>query len=192
MPSASIASGLPNPLKVQALQKRIGWLCHLCRTLAIGYAAWTLWLVISFWLNAPLIERRFAALAGTEPAALSDGTRFAGFSLSMLTWLLVAATCWTAWLLFTSYLEGRIFTVASADRLRRVTLLGIGAVLFDVITRPAQLWLVTGAAPDYSRAPYYYFAPNDLALLIFLIALFAVAHIFKVAAELADENAAIL
>jgi Protein of unknown function (DUF2975) len=192
MPSAAIASGLPNPMKVQALQKRIGWLCHLCRTLAAGYAAWTLWLVISFWQNAPLVGRRFAALSGTEPVLVSEATRIVGFSLSMLSWLMVAATCWTAWGLFTAYLDGRIFTIGSASRLRRLTLLGIGAVLVDVVSRPALVWLVTGQTPAFSRAPYYYFAPNDLVLLIFLVALFAVAHIFKVAAELADENAQIL
>jgi Protein of unknown function (DUF2975) len=192
MSSLAVSSDLPNPLKVQALQKRIGWLCHVCRTLAAGYAAWTLWLVISFWQNVPLVERRFAALAGVDAVPLSGGARFAGFSISFLSWLLVAMTCWTAWQLFTLYLQGRIFTVRSSGLLRRVTLFGIAAVLFDIVMRPALVWLVTGSVPAYSKASYYYFAPNDLALLIFLIALFAVAHIFKVAAELADENAQIL
>jgi hypothetical protein len=192
MSTASDAAGFPTSAKVRALQSRIGWLCHVCRMLAAGYAVWTLWLAISFWLNAPLVERRFAVLAGVEPIAVSDGTRLAGFSLSFLTWLLVAAACWTAWVLFSSYLEGRIFAVSSASRLRLLTLLGISAVALDVAVRPVLVRLVTGAAPAYSKAPYYYFSPNDLALLMFLIALFAVAHIFKVAAELADENAAIL
>ena len=41
---SSISADLPSPPKVQALQKRIGWLCHLGRLLAAAYAVWVLWL----------------------------------------------------------------------------------------------------------------------------------------------------
>ena len=76
--------------------------------------------------------------------------------------------------------------------MRQTALLGIGAVLIDIIIRPLMVWLVAGVVPAYAKASYYYFSPHDLALLIFLLSLFAIAHIFTVAAELADENAEIL
>lgn len=183
---------LPNPAKVRALQQRIGWLCHLGRLLAVAYALWTLWLTISFWLDGGMAGRRFAMIAGVPFTEVSGSVRFAGFSLSFVTWLIVAATCLTAWKLFSSYLQGRIFTAGAAGLLRQTTLFGIGAVLLDMLIRPIMVWLVAGTVPSYAKASYYYFSPHDLALLIFLISLFAIAHIFKVAAELADENAEIL
>ncbi len=178
--------------RIEALRHRVGWICQTGRILVAGYALWILWLVISFWSDASLAARRFATLAGMEPAEISLATQLSGFLLSLTTWLLVAATCWTAWRLFTAYLDGRIFTFGSADLLRRTAMLGIAAVVFDIMIRPLMVWLVTGQVPDYAKASYYYFSPNDLALLIFLTSLFAIAHVFKVAAELADENAEIL
>jgi Protein of unknown function (DUF2975) len=183
---------MPSPEKVIALQKRIGWLCQLGRGLAAAYALWTLWLTISFWLNGDLLAQRFARLAGVEAALPDMATRLVGFSLSFATWLMVAATCSTAWKLFTSYLQGRIFTASAAGLLRRIASLGIGSVLIDVAIRPLLVWNMTGTLPSHAMAGFYYFSPNDLALIIFLVSLFAIAHIFKVAAELAEENAEIL
>lgn len=188
----SMESSAAAPDRVRLLQKRIGWICQAGRFLAAGYALWTLWLVVSFWMNTALVERRFAMLAGIDAHAVSGTARLAGFALSTVTWLAVAATCWAGWRLFSSYLEGRIFTPQSAGLLRQTTLLGIAAVFFDIAARPVMVWLVSGAFPVFSRSPWYYFSPNDLALLIFLLSLFAIAHIFKVAAELAAENAEIL
>ena len=189
---SSISTDLPSPPKVQALQKRIGWLCHLGRLLAVAYAVWELWLVVRFWLDSGKAGRRFAMVAGIEPVDVSSGARLAGFGLSFITWLIVAACCLAAWKLFSSYLHGRIFTADAAALLRLTALLGIGAVLIDIVFRPLMVWLIAGVVPAYAKASYYYFSPHDLALLIFLVGLFAIAHIFKVAAELADENAEIL
>jgi hypothetical protein len=190
--SLLIDAGMDAPLRLRQLQARVGWICQLGRILAAGYALWTLWLVVSFWTNSALVERRFAMVAGIEPHTVSGIVRSGGFALSAATWLAVALTCWTAWRLFSAYLKGRIFTPESAGLLRQTTLYGIAALLFDISIRPFMVWLVAGSAPSFANASYYYFSPNDLALLIFLIALFAIAHIFKVAAELASENAEIL
>lgn len=191
----SLTSGridVHNPANVRALQQRIGWLCQTGRVLAAAYAVWTLWLTVSFWLGPAGAARRFTMIAGTGPEPLSAGMQITGLALSLVAWLLVASACFSAWRLFSSYLEGRIFTPGAAHLMRRAALLGIGAVLFDVAMRPALLLLVTGTLPAYTKASYYYFSPHDLALLLFLVSLFAIAHIFKVAAELAEENAEIL
>ena len=189
---SSISTDLPAPRRVQALRKRIGWLCHLGRLLAVAYAVWVLWLTVSFWMDGGMAGRRFAMIASVPSAELTGGVQLAGFGLSFISWLMVAACCQTAWKLFSSYLRGRIFTADAAGLLRQTALLGIGAVLIDVVIRPLMLWLVAGVIPAYSKASYYYFSPHDLALLIFLLSLFAIAHIFTVAAEMADENAEIL
>ncbi len=192
MTFVSSSADVPNPVKVRALQKRIGWLCQLGRMLAAAYAAWTLWLTLSFWANGALVAHRFSFLGNVEAAEVSGSIRAVGLGFSLSSWALVAATCYLGWQLFSAYLQGRIFTAGSALMLRRITLFGMAAVLADIVIRPVLVWLVSGTAPDFAKASYYYFSPNDLALLIFLLSLFAIAHIFKVAAELADENAEIL
>ena len=46
--------------------------------------------------------------------------------------------------------------------------------------------------PPGSRHIGLYFQPNDLLNLMFLGGLFALAQVFKVAAEIAEDNAAIV
>lgn len=181
-----------NPIKIQALQKRIGWICQLGRILAAGYAVWTLWLVIRFWSDGAMVARRFSQLSGEAITDVSFATQAAGFVLYMLDWGVVAFTCFSAWQLFTGYRQGRIFTPEAAGILRTVTLAGIAAIAVDIVLRPVLVLMIAGTVPSYTAASYYYFSPHDLALLIFFISLFAIAHIFKVAAELAEENAEIL
>ena len=178
--------------RLEELQHRIGWICQTGRLMAAGYALWTLWLVVSFWGSMDLPGRRYAMIAGISPIEITGPVRFAGFGLTLTGWLMVAATSLTAWRLFSAYLEGSIFTPKAANLLRSTALLGVGAILLDLVMRPLIMWVVAGTMPTFAKASYYYFSPHDLALLIFLVSLFAIAHIFKVAAELAAENAEIL
>jgi hypothetical protein len=180
------------PVKIQVLQRRIGWLCQLGRLLAAAYALWTLWLVVSFWSDPNRVARRFSMISGAEVRDIGSGTLFTGLALYVLDWAVLALTCYWAWQLFTGYMQGRIFTAGAAGLLRRVTLAGIAAVVADIVIRPFVVLLVAGRVPAFSVASYYYFSPHDLALLTLLVSLFAIAHIFKVAAELAEENAEIL
>ena len=192
MASVSSDYTMPASVRILALQGRIGWICQIGRVLAAGYALWTLWLTATFFADGALVGRRFGMIAGLGPVEVTSGQQWAGFGLVMVDWLVLAITCGTAWQLFTSYLNGRIFTPDAANLLRRTALSGIAAVLLDLALRPVLVWLVAGTVPAYAKASWYYFSPHDLALLAFLVSLFAIAHIFKVAAELAEENAEIL
>ena len=96
------------------------------------------------------------------------------------------------WRLAGTYLEGRIFTVDAALWLRRTGLAGISAVIVSVFMRIVTASILVGWFVPISPRGYYYLLPQDLLHMIFAVFVFALAHIFKAAAEMAQEQAQIV
>lgn len=181
-----------SPLYVRELRRRIGWICHLVRWLSAFYAIWILWLLGRFWSDGDMVRRVFAfrtKLPLTEPEGWQ---RMLGFWTSILDWLLVVAAIYAVWRLMAEYLEGRIFHPGAAFWLRRVGSFGVAALVVDILLRPLQSGLMSLHMPEGARFIAIDFMPNDLLNLLFLMAFIALAHIFKSAAELADDHAGIV
>jgi hypothetical protein len=176
----------------QALQRRIGWLCHIIRMIAAAYALWILVLVFLFWGDPDRVMRVYSGILQANIIAITNGQRFAGLTVSMASFTLTAIACWSVWQLFSGYLAGRIFTVDSAIWLRRIGTFGLMAQGLDLLTRPLVFAIVTWHMPAGQRATGIHFSPNDLLIILFLVGLVALAHVFKAAAEIADDNAQIV
>jgi len=183
--SATEASQDP---RLEALRRRIGWICHALRLTALAYCLWVLWLHAQFWTDEPLVVSRFGHL-GVDAADLSGVQRWEGFGVSFVIWLLLAAACYSAWSLCSIYLSGRIFTRDAALWLRRVALFGLGAALVDIATRPLVSLIVTAHKGAGQHVVSVFMRPEDLSTLMLLATLLALAHIQKAAAEIADEHA---
>jgi Protein of unknown function (DUF2975) len=176
----------------QALQRRIGWLCHIIRLIAAAYALWILVLVLTFWGDPDRVMRTYSHILQANIIALTNGQRLAGFAVSMGTLTLAIIACWSVWQMFSGYLAGRIFTVDSAIWLRRIGTFGLMAHGLDILTRPLVFAIVTWHMPAGQRATGITLGPNDLLIALFLLGLVALAHVFKAAAEIADDNAQIV
>lgn len=187
-----MSSDIPLSGSREDLRRRIGWLCHLVRLIVAAYALWVLWLVFSFWGDGALIVRTFSQLLRHPILPLEPGQRIAGLAVSLTTWSVAAAACWSTWKLFSGYLAGRIFTVDASLWLRRVGLFGLLAMGLDILTRPLVAMLVTWHMPPGQRVIGINLDPHDLLTIMFLVSLVALAHIFKTAAEIADDHAQIV
>jgi hypothetical protein len=172
-----------------ALRQRIGWLCHLLRFAALGYAAWVLGLVILHWSSAERVARVYGGWLKADLSGVQMWQRLAGFSISLVIWAFAAAACYSVWRLFSGYLAGRIFTVDAATWLRRIGSFGLIAQVIDVVARPLTTALVTLHLPADARHVAFAFNPNDLVFVLFLCGFIALAHVYKAAAEIADDNA---
>ena len=93
-----------------------------------------------------------------------------------------------------TYLAGRVFTRDAALWLRRTGLAGISAVIVSVLVRVVIASILVGQfvpiSPSYGY--YIYLLPQDLLHAIFAVFVFALAHIFKAAAEMAEDQAQIV
>ena len=185
------AEDLP-PAYIEALRKRIGWICQLVRWLSVFYAGWIFWLIGWFWSDGERVRRAYAfktKLTLTEPEFWQ---RAIGYGLNIIDWLLVVAAIYAVWQLMGEYLKGRIFQPGPSLWLRRIGTFGLAAMAVDILFRPILSGVMSLHMPQGARFIAIEFQPNDLLNIMFLLAFVALAHIFKSAAELADDHAQIV
>lgn len=175
-----------------ALRARIGWLCHLLRLAALAYAVWVFVLVALHWSDGPEVTRVYSHLLRTTLTEVPQGQRVGGFLVQMVSWGLLVGSCVAMWRLFSGFLAGRVFTLDAALTLRCVALFGLAAETVDMLGRPLVSVLVSIHMPPGQRHLGFFFQTNDLLNLMFLGGLLALAQVFKVAAEIAEDNAAIV
>jgi hypothetical protein len=177
--------------QLAVLRAKIGWICHAIR---IATAVWLIWLllrIIMNWYDRPTLEQNFFRFFGTDLSSLSQFRYTLAFVLNLLIWACAAALGWFIWRLFGGYLEGRIFTVDAALRMRAAAIAGFVATFGDIGHRPLYYLTLMGELPS-KLSWHAYIQPADL--LHFLLAGFilALATIFKTAAEIADDHSQIV
>lgn len=178
--------------RVSLLRRRIGWLCHMLRVAAAAYCLWMLYAIVTFWNDEALVVAHFGDPLKIDVAGVTGVQRLGAFGVSFVIWLLLTAACYSGWRLFSTYLEGRIFTPASSAWLRRLALFGLIAQLIDIAGRPLVSAILTAHKEAGHRAVAVFFRPEDLSTLLLLATLLALAQIQKTAADIADEHSQIV
>ena len=177
---------------VAALRARIGWLCQILRFAAPAYALWVLVLLVLHWSDASEVTRAYSHWLRAELVEVPASQRLAGFLVHMIPWGLTALACGYLWKLFSGFLAGQVFSLEAALTLRRLALAGLASVTADLVARPILSVLMTIHLPPGSRHLGFFVLPHDMLNLMFLGGLLALAQVFKVAAEIAEDNAAIV
>jgi hypothetical protein len=181
-----------NDQRLGVLRQRIGWLCNILRFAAAAYCVWVLFTIVSFWSDEALVVLRFGEPLGVDVSGVTGLQRFEAFSISFLVWLLLTAACYSGWGLFSAYLEGCIFAASSTLWLRRLALFGLISALVDIVTRPVTSLILTAHKAIEQHIVSVFVRPEDLSTVLLLATLFALAHIQKAAADIADEYAQIV
>ena len=176
----------------QQLRQRIGAMCHGIRIAVIGYALWDIVQLARYWSNAELVRRSYSHLLGVELLDVPATQRLAAFGLHFLVWLCTATACYSVWRLFTGYLAGRIFTPDATMWLRRIGIFGLVAQGGDLLSRPLLSLIVSAHMPAGQHMIGFFTNPPDLLNILFLTGFIALAHVFRVATEIADDNAQIV
>src|SRR5262245_6064851 len=173
------------------LHGRIGWICHGVRIAALVWIAWIVVMVVIAWSDKATILEAYGRLLGIDVTGVSTARYAVAFAIALVDLALVGIIVACIWRLFGTYLAGRVFTIDAALWLRRTGAMIIAAVAFDLVARVvtaslfAERLVLMGA-----RGPLV--LPQDLLHLIFALFLLALAHIFKAAAEMADDHAQIV
>ena len=179
-----------NP-QLAVLRAKIGWVCHTIRIATAVWLAWLLVRMIMNWYDRPALEQHFFRFFGADLSGLSQFRYTFALVLTFLVWVCAAALGWFIWRLFGGYLDGRIFTVDAALRMRAAAIAGFAATFGDVGIRPLYYLTLMGHLPD-KLAWSAYIQPNDLLHFLLASFIFALATIFKTAAEIADEHSQIV
>jgi len=180
----------PQRARLLNLRRKIRWICQLLRFAAPAFAAWALcWLAVT-WSDTSAINQGLGQMLHRDLGGVEPWQQAAGFGVTFVVWLFIAAACYSIWRLFTLYHAGDILTSDAAIWLRRIALYGIVAQILDIVTRPLLSVIVTLHFPagQRSRVVNVFLTSSDLALVLLLVALLALAHIQKSAAEIAGEH----
>ncbi len=188
----SLAADASSTPAARDLGARIGWICHGLRLAVLVWAAWTLALILWLWRSPEAVAATYGGWWKLDLSALPATHYAAGLALVLADWAFVAALCVALWQMFGLYLGGQVFTRAATQALRRVGLLALAAIAFDFLARPAVSWLLTMHLPAGAQRFNLFARPEDLLHLLFAGFILALAHIFRAAAEMAEDQAGIV
>jgi hypothetical protein len=174
------------------LRARIGWICYALRMAAILWIIWLLGFVVYYWSDKAQILKNYGLVFSVDLGDVS-AARYAAAFVSVMVSLVVGATVVVCiWRLTSTYLAGRVFTIDAALWLRRTGFAGISAIIVSMLMRVVVASILVGQFVPISPRGYYYRLPQDLLHMIFALFLFSLAHIFKAAAEMAEDQAQIV
>ena len=173
------------------LRARIGWICHGIRIAAVAWLGWIVVMTLIFWTNKAAVLENYGRWFSADFSAVSDAryaTAFAVVLMSVATTVPVAICIWQ---LAGTYLAGRVFTIDAAVWLRRTGISGVAAIALSIVARCVVASIIAGQ-PMLIPPRGSFILPQDLLHLIFALFVLALAHIFKAAAEMADDHAQIV
>jgi hypothetical protein len=174
------------------LRARIGWICHALRIAAVLWITWNLAFVVYYWSDKAQILQNYGLAFSADLGDVSAARYAAAYAAVMVSLAVGAVVVVCIWRLAGTYLAGRVFTLDAALWLRRTGLAGISAVIVSVLVRVVVASILVGRFVPISARGYYYLLPQDLLHAIFAVFVFALAHIFKAAAEMAEDQAQIV
>jgi hypothetical protein len=175
------------------LRLRIGWICHGLRIGSVIWVGWAVARLLVFWSDKAEVLAVLQRSFSVDLAGASDGRYAAAVAVVLIDCAVSVVVVICIWRLVGTYLAGRVFSVDAALWLRRTGIAGIAAVVVDVLARIATISMLAGhliLMPPRGFA--FFIVPQDLLHLIFAVFVFALAHIFKAAAEMADDHAQIV
>ena len=178
------------PLRT-GLRARIAWICQALRLAAVIWVVWEFVFVVIHWSDKAAVLRNYERLFST--VLIVSTARYAvAFGVVMVSLAVIVVIAFCLWRLAGTYLAGRVFTVDAALWLRRTAIAGLAGLIVSVIARVVVASIITGRWVPMSPLGFFYILPQDVLHLTFVIFVLALAHIFKAAAEMADDQAQIV
>jgi hypothetical protein len=178
------------PLRT-GLRARIAWICQALRLAAVIWVVWEFVFVVIHWSDKAAVLQSYERVFSTV-LTVSTARYAVAFGVVMVSMAVVFVIAFCLWRLAGTYLAGRVFTVDAALWLRRTAIAGLAGVIVSVIARVVVASILTDRWVPMSPLGFFYIVPQDVLHLIFVIFVLALAHIFKAAAEMADDQAQIV
>ncbi|HML28010.1 MAG TPA: DUF2975 domain-containing protein [Hyphomicrobium sp.] len=185
MQASVVAGSLAD--RLEPLPPRLGLMCHLIRWSAVAWIGWALGLVLMVWSSPGTVERVYGRFLNTDLGGLPIIDYAAAFFVVLVDWSVSALVVVFVWRLFGAYLRGSIFTVESVEVMRCVGWIGVAAVAADIASRPLVTLLLTRHL-SVGHAVHVWAEPNDMLHVLIALFIVALAHVYTVGVQIADEN----
>jgi hypothetical protein len=173
------------------LRARIGWICHALRIAAVVWIGWETVRTLAGWSNKARTLEGYGYWFMADFSRVSDARYAAAAVAALLSLAASVPVVVCVWRLAGTYLAGRVFSVEAALWLHRIGSAGAAAVGTSILARAVAASIIAGE-PVFIPPRGSFVFPQDLLHLIFVAFVLALAHIFKAAAEMAEDHAQIV
>jgi hypothetical protein len=144
-------------------------------------------MILSVFASPERVAGHYGRFLNVDLAALPG----ASYAIALLIILIDVAFAWLVvlfiWRLFGHYLRGEIFSHQTVQEMRRGGWAGIAAVVADIIARPLLASALTMHLSE-AQSPHFWCTPNDLLLLMVALLAVALAAIFRIGVEIAEDH----
>ena len=168
--------------------RKLQRLTYLLRAASVGYAAWVLWNILNWWLDADKVAKYFGASINRDLSAMAASQRFAALALDLISWtllLLAVLQCWK----FLNYLgQPARWSGAAARHISLCAWFSIASEVFTQLSRPVQSFFLTMHLPAAEQVWKWRFQNGDLLAVLFCLSLLVFAYVFTWTMEVAEEN----
>jgi hypothetical protein len=163
-------------------------LAYLMRLVSAGYAAWVLWNILSWWLDADKVVRNFGNFINRDLSAVTASQRFAALGLDLIAWtllLLAVVHCWK----FLHYLSQPVrWSDTAARHISLCAWFAIACEGITVLSPPVQSFLLSAHLAVAEQVWKWNVHTVDLLAVLFCLSLLMFAYVFTWTMEVAEEN----
>jgi len=178
--------------RIANLRHKIGWICHAIRGLLVFNVVLSLYGLFHSYLLRKPEELGGIAATGIDFSGASDSQWNTVLVASLALWFVIVFTNYAIFHVFTLYLDGRVYTIEAAIWLRRAGWLGFVTVIADFVWRTTVVYVLAAHLPDSVPHKHMFVGTADVSHLALALILFALGHVQKTAAEIADDHAQIV
>jgi len=168
--------------------RKLQRLVYLMRLISAGYAAWVLWNILSWWLDADKVMRNFGNFISRDLSSMTASQRFAALGLDLIAWtllLLAVVHCWK----FMHYVSRPArWSDAASRHISLCAWFAIACEGFTELSRPAQSFLLSAHLSVAEQVWKWDFRTMDLLAVLFCLSLLMFAYVFTWTMEVAEEN----
>jgi hypothetical protein len=161
---------------------------HLLRATSAVYAAWVLWNILNWWLDADRVKHYFGDFIHRDLSALAAPQRYGALALDLVAWallLMAVVHCWR----FLNYLgQPARWSSTAARHIALCAWFAIAGEVFTQLSRPVQSFLLTAHLSAAEQVWQWRFQNVDLLAVLFCLMLLMFAYVFTWTMELAEEN----
>jgi hypothetical protein len=183
----SLASAPTSQTDNDGLRRRVAPLCHAIRWCAVVWIIWASAATLWVFGTPSRVADHFGRIFNVDLSNLPTS----GYAIALAIILVDLAIAWLivafVWRLFGHYLRGEIFSLAVVEEMWRAGWTGVAAVVADIVARPLLAYALTQHLVE-SQHHHFWTNPNDVLHLLLALFVVALAHIFRVGVEIADDN----
>lgn len=175
-----------------AFHRRIRTIAFAMQSISTVWIFVVLWQIFRFWSDRHSIAESFGRRLHTDLSSLPTEHYLFAVGLVILDVALTIVLAIQIWRLASIYRSGAVFSEAAAVALQKLAYAGAIALSADIVIRHLVVLVLTFHLPSGPTVGGFWLTSQDLIYGMMILFIFMLAGVFRAAAKMAEEQAAIV